>query len=276
MLRSILIGLDGSADGDAALGLGLRWAKRYDAVAAGIAVADEPGVYASEAALFAEAYTRPAADTLVQREHRRAARALRRFALCCEAEGVRYKLIEGSGSPRSQILTEAQRFDLVVLGRRTHFAYGCDESPDDTLSSVLKESPRPVVVAPHDPAEGEAAVVAFDGSLQASRALYAFEASGLARLRTVHVLSVAAEAEGATRIADRAIEFLRAHEIVARAVPVATKLDTAGVILARARDLNAGLLVMGAYGKPGLREFFLGSVTREVLEEGRIPTFFFH
>ncbi len=170
MLRSILIGLDGSEDGDAALELGLRWAKEHGALAAGVAVADEPGIHASQAALFAGAYSQPAAQTLVQAEHRRAAHVLSGFALRCDEAFVRYKVIEVTGSPGYQILTEAQRFDLVVLGRHTHFGYGRETRDDDTLTTVLKESPRPVVVAPRDAVGGAAAVVAFDGSLQAARA----------------------------------------------------------------------------------------------------------
>lgn len=276
MLRSILIGLDGSEDGDAALELGLRWAKEHGALAAGVAVADEPGIHASQAALFAGAYSQPAAQTLVQAEHRRAAHVLSGFALRCDEAFVRYKVIEVTGSPGYQILTEAQRFDLVVLGRHTHFGYGRETRDDDTLTTVLKESPRPVVVAPRDAVGGAAAVVAFDGSLQAARALYAFEASGLARSRPVHVVSVANDRDDAEGVADRAVEFLRSHEIDAQAVPIASKAEPADVILARVRDLRAGLLVMGAYGQPGLREFLVGSTTRRVLGSSRTAVFCFH
>ena len=41
-------------------------------------------------------------------------------------------------------------------------------------------------------------------------------------------------------------------------------------------SLDAGMLVMGAYGQSVLREFFLGSVTRMILQECRVPVFCFH
>ena len=50
----------------------------------------------------------------------------------------------------------------------------------------------------------------------------------------------------------------------------------AKVILEQIGRLNAGLLVMGAYGQPGLREFFLGSVTRTLLQETPVPLLLFH
>jgi nucleotide-binding universal stress UspA family protein len=47
-------------------------------------------------------------------------------------------------------------------------------------------------------------------------------------------------------------------------------------ILAQARQLNAGLVVMGAYGQPTIREFFLGSVTRSLLQSSPLPLFLYH
>ena len=44
----------------------------------------------------------------------------------------------------------------------------------------------------------------------------------------------------------------------------------------RASRLGAGLLVMGAYGQPSLREFIVGSVTRTILRESPVPVFLFY
>ena len=53
-------------------------------------------------------------------------------------------------------------------------------------------------------------------------------------------------------------------------------MPPAEVILGKIRYLEASLLVMGAYGQPVLREFFLGSVTRTVLKESPVPVFCSH
>jgi nucleotide-binding universal stress UspA family protein len=60
-----------------------------------------------------------------------------------------------------------------------------------------------------------------------------------------------------------------AHALTSSAPPAVVVLD-------EARRLGAGLLVMGAYGQPVLREFFLGSATRSLLAECPIPMFLFH
>ena len=42
MLKSILIGLDGSPSSAAAVELGIQWAKRFNALLVGLGIVDEP------------------------------------------------------------------------------------------------------------------------------------------------------------------------------------------------------------------------------------------
>ncbi len=279
MLKSLLIGLDGSDDSRPVLELGLRWAKRFDALAVGIAVVDEPGILTSAAVRFAGGHhwhTADAAAPRLSHSRHRVKQTLEQFVRRCGDASVTCRTLEDVGSPYIQILMEAQRFDLVLLGLETHFDYGHEGKPDETLSKVLRDSSRPVVAVPKALGGDESVVVAYDGSLQASRTLYAFESSGLGRSQNVHVVSVALDTRDAAAIADRAVGFLRLHEIEATSEPVGSPSPVAELILDKARDFKAGLLVMGAYGQPVLREFFLGSVTRSVLKESTVPVFCYH
>ena len=101
---------------------------------------------------------------------------------------------------------------------------GCEGGWGHALNlRVVKNSPRPVVVAPRTPAEmkSNTVVVAYDGSLQAARALYAAVASVLgAEGVKVHVVNVAPNREEAARTADQAIAFLRLHQIDALSNPI--------------------------------------------------------
>lgn len=49
MLRSILVGVDGSAYSVAAMELGIRWEQRFDALLVGLGVIDEPTIPSPEA-----------------------------------------------------------------------------------------------------------------------------------------------------------------------------------------------------------------------------------
>ncbi len=277
MMRSLVIGLDGSDDDEAALDLGLRWASDYHALAVGVAVIDEPGILNSGDVLFTESYHRPIAAPLLADARRKAGEIERRFVDRARKAGVLYRMLEYRGTPHVQLAEESQGHDLIVLGRRTHFDFGWEDEPDDTLAQVLRSGSRPVVTAP--PArggDGRAVMIAYDGSLQAAHAVFSFEATGLGRSRPVHVVSVGPDRDEAERKAARALEFLRSHDLDARPVPIASHLAPAEVLLDQVERLDAGLLVLGACGRSVLREFFLGSVTRTLLEECPVPVFCDH
>ena len=123
---------------------------------------------------------------------------------------------------------------------------------------------------------GHTVLVAYDGSLQAARALHAFQTSGLATGAADRRGQRSPRPVEAARIAERAIDYLRFHDIKAEAHPVTSHDAPARVILDSARSHKSVLIVMGGYGQPVLREFFLGSVTRTLLAESPVPLFLYH
>jgi nucleotide-binding universal stress UspA family protein len=276
MLKSLLIGLDGTADCEGAVKLGVQWAKRYDALAAGIAVIDEPGIQNAEKGHFGSHRADAGVTPRVTEARLRATEILHAFARRCESACVGYRTLEALGSPVAEIREEAQRFDVILLGSETHFAYGWHDEPDETLGRVLRDGPRPVIVVPREPAEGDTVLVAYDGSLQAARAVAAFEASGLGRDRTIHVVSISPDLSDAAQDTDRAVEFLRFHGLNVLSNPIDSSLLPEEIILRQISRISAGLVVMGAYGQPVLKEFFLGSVTRSMLKECPAPLFLAH
>ena len=277
MLRTILAGLDGTQASQGVLNLGIRWARRHDALLVGTVVIDEPGLHGPEEWVLGEnRFMRRVNQALLHDMTRKTEQILGTAAVRCAEEGVAFKPLEDVGDPYVQIPRESHRFDLILLGQETHFQFGFEKIPDDTLTRILRSSPRPVVVVPRTIGAGEAVVIAFDGSLQASRALHAFEASGLGRSRDVHVVSIASEHKVAADHADRAVEFLAYHEIRAVPTAVASSDAPAATLLDRAKEFGAGLIVMGVYGQPILREFFVGSTTRTMLKESPVPLFVSH
>ncbi len=275
MLRTILAGLDGTLDSQAVLSLGIQWARNYDSMLVGVALIDEPGVHGTGEWVMPGYFGRLNPKDLHDLT-RRIEQVLGMAALRCAEEGVAFKPLEDLGDPYIEILREAQRYDLLLLGRKTHFQFGFEKIEDGILTRILRNCPRPVVVVPRTLGAGEAVVIAFDGSLQASRALYAFEASGLGRGRDVYVVGLASEHEVAADHADRAVEFLASHEIKAAPIALTSPDAPAATLLDRAKALGAGLIVMGAYGQPLCREFLVGSTTRTMLKETPVPLFVSH
>jgi nucleotide-binding universal stress UspA family protein len=259
VIRRILVALDGSPGGEAAITLALEWARRFEAELLGLGVLDEPAIQGSEAIpRLAEAHGQ--IRTLLQAFDRR----------CGEAR-VRATSVEGIGQPHEQIVLEAQGCDIVMLGREASFHFETPERPDRTLSQVLRSSPRPVVVIPPDPQGGEGVLVAYGGGREIARTLHAVTLLGLAGNEAIELLAVAtdrAEAEDRLR---RAGALLTAHGVRTSLHAVASEHPAAEVILDEVRRRRPRLLVMGAHGQHPVRDLFFTSVTRAVMKKAPVP-----
>ena len=99
---------------------------------------------------------------------------------------------------------------------------------------------------------------------------------GLARGRQAVVLCAGADKVQAARCADRAVQYLGSHGVAARGVGLKSDRPPAEVIRGHAAELDAELIVMGAYGKSTLRELIIGSTTRSVLKDCPVPVFLSH
>ena len=172
MLRSILIGLDSSASGIAAQELGVEWSQRLGCQLIGITIVDSPVFPHGEDVAPEGALGRGEGSTLVAEPNVKVGTGLRAiedaFGRRCREAGVAYQVLEDIGSPHVQILLEAQKHDVVLLGQHSHFDYGWEGKPGETLEKVLQDSPRPVVVVPEPLCVGTSIAIAYDGSLEAS------------------------------------------------------------------------------------------------------------
>lgn len=277
MPRTILVGLDGSPYSQRAVDLGLRLASQHKAMLVGLGIIDQATICKRELIpLGGDAFKDHNQDALLVEARRKADQLLGNFSLRCAEAQVSCKVLEEMGLPSTEIIEEAQRYDLILLGQQTYFHYPDQHWPDETLAQVVKQSPRPVLMVPDPLPEGNAIVVAYDGSLQAARALQAFEASNLWQGNDVHVVCIQETHGAAMRHAERALDYLAFHDVKAQRHALTTSETPAAVILQLAARIGAGVLVMGAYGRPTWREFFLGSTTRSILEESTLPVFLYH
>jgi nucleotide-binding universal stress UspA family protein len=271
-----LIGLDGSAFADAAVELGLRWAKRTGAKLVGLAVVDEPAITGPQpVGIYGDYFKHERDESLLAGARVRADDFLRRFVARCADAGVPHEGRRVEGDPIVSLAHAACDHDLTLLGRQTFFRYQTQEGCDETLPGVVRECGRPVVAVPESLPQGQSAVVAYDASPPSVRALEAFRASGLAAGIRVRVVSVDEDRAVAQRRAEEAALFLRHDGIDAEAAPTAGDGQSA-LILGAVREFGAGLLVTGAYGRSHIRELLFGSTTARVLAACPVPVFMRH
>jgi nucleotide-binding universal stress UspA family protein len=274
MLQSVLVALDGSPYSGAATALALDWATRFGARLLGLGVIDKPSIDGFEAVpVGGTGFKKHRDDARMADAYNRVVEFLAEFRARCKAAGVACDAHDAAGEPARVIVREAQRSDLVMLGRETHFRFETQEQPDSTLGLVLRQSPRPVVVVPSELPDARGILVAYGGGREVARTLQTFQLLGLAAGEEITVVTVNQDGADAEAIAQRAADFLHAHGAPHRVRAVASSAPPADVLLEELRQRRPRLLVIGAHGYHPARDLFATSVTRAVLRGCAVPVF---
>lgn len=267
-MKDILVHLDGGIRTPARLALAIHLAQRAGARLTGLfaqadadrmsAVARRPSAHFTQAANEAAAL----------------------FADLCGANGVKsrwWQMPHGEpGITVAEFAFCARYFDLVVMGQHDPKD---DVVPDDMVEQVILNGSRPVLVLPHAgnfTSVGERAVVAWNAGREASRAVHD-ALPLLAHAKSVTVLSMRPRSADDKKagIAEMPqvdiVDHLRENGVPAQGEHLPDEnIGKMDMLLSRACDLGADLLVMGAHGQYGLMGL-RGSGTRWMLKHMTLP-----
>jgi len=170
--------------------------------------------------------------------------------------------------------------DLIVMGKtiqdvNTDFA--------GSLISALFDTGKPVLIIPTENLPEDIdlrVVIAWNGSAQAARAVS--DAMPLLQ-RSAHATKVWVLTDGDGKknsfsvMPEELCLYLKQHEIDADPISIKDKGFTTPVaILNEAKNLNAGMIVMGGFSHSRLREMIFGGVTDFILKNTNIPVFMSH
>jgi nucleotide-binding universal stress UspA family protein len=277
-MKSILIALEESAGTDRATDLAIDLAQTHGAVLVGLAIIDVPDITAGAAmGIGAASFKHERDQALILDAHQRAREFEQRFSERCKKAPVTGRVLQVTGRPAEAILAELENHDLVMLGRDANFRFETEASDTRTWDVVLHRASRPVIVVPeNDLPRGRAALIAYDGSLAATRVLKTFAASGLAQGRGIHVVTVNDSGAVAWELATQAVETLKGLGLEAEVHNVVSVLPIADALLEVAAQVDAGLIAMGAFAHSRLRKLFRGSVTQQLVEKTTYPLFLTH
>jgi nucleotide-binding universal stress UspA family protein len=279
MFKSILVCLEGSSSNDAATMMTIEIAKACGARLSGLAIIDEPDIRAGAATgIGGSAYKHDRDEALMADARKHADDWVALFEKRCIDGGVLARGLEIVGRPAESILEEMDNYDMTVMGRDANFRFETETNDLQTRDAILHKATKPVLLVPDTaPAVlGQVVVIAYDGSNAAKRALTSFAASGLAGTRDLHVATVDDNGARAWEMANRAVEMLREAGLTAKVHNVVSTLSNVDALFETARQLNAGLMVMGAFAHSRLRHLFSGSATRGLVEKSPIPLFLQH
>ena len=178
--------------------------------------------------------------------------------------------------------------NLVALLKTVDLAIFGQASPEHRVPSgfrpddLVMAGGRPVLIIPYAGefgAIGRRVLVAWDGTREASRALHD-ALLVIAEAKTVIVMTVRSDEASADRIRlslDRVVRHLARHGIPAHPEDALRgDIPISDLLLSRAADFDADLIVAGAYHHSPLREALLGGVSRELLQHMTVPVLMSH
>jgi nucleotide-binding universal stress UspA family protein len=190
---------------------------------------------------------------------------------------VRHTTIEGA-VVADEILAHARVADLVVMAR----AAAHDRARRALLDRILFKSGRPLLLVPATPLRQrtwERVLVAWNATAEAVHAV----AASLPLLRLARDVAVATvDASPSPAGHGQAPGRDLAAYLAGHGVPVTLRnvdglgRSTARALVDEAMAVGADMLVLGAFGHSRTQEFFLGGVTRELLDDSPIPLLLAH
>jgi nucleotide-binding universal stress UspA family protein len=215
---------------------------------------------------------------MVKRDYASAAESEKRFRALAEQEGVsNFCWKVGEGDAADLLAVAARLQDLIVVGRTEP-----GEPGSNAAERMATEVGRPTLIVPSTGPFlhiGKRILVAWNGSAQAAAAVVHSKPFLAA---AEHVLVLASEGREKFPTITRQLPldiaaYLSRHGIEAEIRPIGVPDADAGTeILQVAYDTDSDLIVMGAFGRPRLREWVLGGATRLVLEHLPVPVLMMH
>ncbi|MEJ8834967.1 universal stress protein [Ramlibacter sp. AN1133] len=219
--------------------------------------------------------------SLVELDDRRRQQARKVFEETLRASGADVQWAQTSQVPITDAFAQQALFaDLLVLGQRNPADEDAAAVPADFVESVLLACGRPALVVPHIGAPatiGSTVAIAWKETPEAARAVTA-ALPFLRKARRVHVLSWGEQPQPV--VGGQALDlakYLETHGIAFTWDRAGAERQQVGeLLLSRAFDLGADLLVMGCYGHSRAREWILGGASRTILQSMTLPVLMTH
>lgn len=273
MIKSILIPTDGSAGSQTALDFGIYFASLFRAEITGLYVID---IRALEGPFLSD-ISGSLGFTPFQNYFPKFQKILEDrgnvilddFKNRCSEKSFQPKLKRMSGVIANVIADEAKRVDLVVIAQRGEHEQWSTGLLGSTTDSVVRKSPRPVLVTPNEFREVKNVLVAYDGSTEANRALKTACEHFADKDIQFRVVCVTSDEVKYNKLSGEVDEFVSPYKLTYEIQNL--KGDAAKEILNYSDQADTDLIIMGAFSHSRLRDLILGGTTAFIIRNASIP-----
>jgi nucleotide-binding universal stress UspA family protein len=275
--KTILVHLDAGKSADACLDIGFSLAQKFDAHVVGLhalSVVPMPTWAIGEAGSVVEKAHKHALAEIAKRVRGVWDAAVQR-ANCSKCEWR-----SSAADALEAVSLHARYADLVVVAQDD--GSGTSGVSDQFGQRLLLTAGRPVLLVPYAREKrpiGDNILIAWNASREATRAV----TDALPLLQRAKQVNVAAfnpgrpgGMHGEVPGADIGLYLSRHGVRVTVSQYQADDIDIGNQLLSRVADLDADLIVMGAYGRSRFSELVLGGATRTILESMTVPVLMSH
>src|SRR6266542_4295232 len=268
--KTIVVHADTGRSAPARLKLSVELAARFDAHVMGLYVRRP-----FQAPAFTDAG--PAMDSLY-RTYENAVKADEALATAAFRDSIGSANLSSEwrvadGLAEEVVAAYARYADLMIIGQAEPDA-AATTTPADLAETVAMAGERPVLIVPHIGVvkpPGKTVMLCWNGSREAARATTGALPILKAADKTI-ILLVDPRNDGEEQPGAGVARWLARHGVKAVVQrDTAADSDVGGVILSRAADHDADLIVMGLYGHSRMREWVLGGASRTLLASMTVP-----
>lgn len=275
-LKDIVVHIDLNAESDRRLKAAMSLAQAHGAHLAGVYAVPRPYIPAyAEVQITAEVLEAQRASA-----EEAASRAEAAFKAATANSGLSVEWRQQEGDEGRVLGFHCRYADLTIVSQpdpEQSLFPGDRDLPD----RLILTAGRPVMVLPHGYSgdlSGKRILVAWDEGPLASRVIHDALPLLQAAEKVVVMVANPTKAPGEKRDpgADIAAHLAR-HGVKVEASHVTSdELDVGNLLLSRAADMSADMMVMGAYGHARWSELILGGVTNVVLSHQTVPVVMSH
>jgi len=273
MINSLLVALDSSAHTRAAIEHALELGNAYGARVTGLYVVDvrylEMPPYLDYSYTFEAVPPTLVPVDLIDKFKAKGERVTSDFRTAVSGAGLQVDTRVEEGVPGQVIGDLGSSFDLVIMGKRGEHAKWGRDLLGSTAEAVARRSVTPVLLVEHQWRRLERALVLFDGSHPANRAVkVAAEMAGRVGMR-LQVLTVDEDAgRGEATIAEARSYLDPLGLDVSYLVMPGKVAKTAPAVLA---GDPADLAILGMRGHSPLRHLILGRTAEQLMRSVSLP-----
>jgi nucleotide-binding universal stress UspA family protein len=273
MIKSILLSVDGSGYTDTVLRYGIHCSQSCGALLRVLTVIDVR-IFEWAVAAGADGFVPIIPSALYQEESRRilekrAEAVLEKCRDILQHANCKFELHKISGPPVDVICEQALTVDLVIIGARGEFAKWESKMIGATVEAVSRLCNKSILIVDKDFSAPTKMLMAYDGSLNANRALTiaGFMAQHLAV--PMVLLNVTDQPEHGRNILREAERYLEPFDIDVKSELAKGVVEEE--IVNYAEKNSCDVIAMGAYGHSRIREAILGSHTEQIIRKARVP-----